>query len=147
MNPRAAEIRKQMERLINQPHHSADQKAKAKLIMDLNYHVFVADEFDKAVPIFGAPYIQHNPGIADGVDGLRVWAKERASEGAKLEFLRLMVDGEHVFVHMKVTNRFPGDVRGLAVADLFRIENMRVVEHWDIWQEVPEKALNDNTMF
>ena len=31
--------------------------------------------------------------------------------------------------------------------DLFRLEGGKIVEHWDTVQEIPEKALNANTMF
>lgn len=37
----------------------------------------------------------------------------------------------------------PGE-RGLALADFFRVEDGKVVEHWDVIQEVPESAANAN---
>jgi predicted SnoaL-like aldol condensation-catalyzing enzyme len=37
--------------------------------------------------------------------------------------------------------------RGQAVADLFRLENGKLVEHWDVIQEVPAESKNDNSMF
>lgn len=40
----------------------------------------------------------------------------------------------------------PGD-RGTAVADFWRIADGKIVEHWDVVQEVPEEAANNNTMF
>ncbi|MFI5743503.1 hypothetical protein ACIA9I_34685 [Streptomyces anulatus] len=36
---------------------------------------------------------------------------------------------------------------GRALADYFRLENGKVVEHWDVIQDVPTKAANDNGMF
>ena len=36
---------------------------------------------------------------------------------------------------------------GRALADFFRLEDGKVVEHWDVIQDVPETASNDNGMF
>jgi predicted SnoaL-like aldol condensation-catalyzing enzyme len=37
--------------------------------------------------------------------------------------------------------------RGTAAADIFRFEEGKVVEHWDVLQPVPESAANDHPMF
>jgi predicted SnoaL-like aldol condensation-catalyzing enzyme len=50
-----------------------------------------------------------------------------------------------VVVHSHLTLK-PGD-RGMAVMDIFRVENGKIVEHWNVLQEVPEKSANTNTMF
>ena len=40
----------------------------------------------------------------------------------------------------------PGE-RGRVAVDIFRLEDRKLVEHWDIIQAIPEKPANGNTMF
>jgi predicted SnoaL-like aldol condensation-catalyzing enzyme len=37
--------------------------------------------------------------------------------------------------------------RGTAAADILRLKDGKIVEHWDVLQAVPETSANDNTMF
>ena len=56
-----------------------------------------------------------------------------------------MAEGDLVVVHSH-NIPVPG-TRGKAVIDIFRVENGKIVELWDVVQEVPEAAKNNNTMF
>ncbi|GAH43723.1 unnamed protein product, partial [marine sediment metagenome] len=63
----------------------------------------------------------------------------------RLEIRRAVSDGDIVVTHSHF--RRTADDLGLAVADFWRIANGKIVEHWDVIQEVPTEAQNDNTMF
>jgi predicted SnoaL-like aldol condensation-catalyzing enzyme len=64
---------------------------------------------------------------------------------APFRFQTIHRRGDLVVVHSHLTRK-PGD-RGMAVMDVFRLENGKIVEHWDVMQEVPETAFKSNTMF
>ena len=46
-------------------------------------------------------------------------------------------------VHLKRDESDPG----VAVAEFFRVENGKIVEHWDVMQPVPERTASGNSMF
>jgi predicted SnoaL-like aldol condensation-catalyzing enzyme len=91
-------------------------------------------------------YIQHNPNIPDGRDAAVAALQPKFSAaGFSAEVKLIVVDGDHAAVHVHA-RAAPGE-RGGAVADLYRLANGRIVEHWDVLQPVPEVAANDHPMF
>ena len=104
-------------------------------------------DFAEASKYLGAKYTQHNPVAADGPEGLKgfiAFLKDKFPNN-KSEIKRIFADGDFVIVHVNAV-REPG-TRGLAIVDIFRLDNGKVVEHWDVVQPVPETAQNDNGMF
>ena len=102
---------------------------------------------DEAVSKYVAPpYTQHNPQVPDGVDGVRagITGLVKQIPGLHYEFKRVLVDGDLVAVHSLLSGM--GE-RGSAVVDIFRVNDGKLVEHWDVRQAVPESAANNNTMF
>jgi predicted SnoaL-like aldol condensation-catalyzing enzyme len=95
----------------------------------------------------GAFYRQHNPGAADGAEAFVefVTGFTQAYPSLRVDFKRFVAEGDLVAVHSRFV-RQPGD-SGLAVMDFFRLEDGKIVEHWDSIQEVPAEAANSNTMF
>ncbi len=61
------------------------------------------------------------------------------------EIKRVIAEGDLVVLHVHSV-RTPGE-RGRAIVDIFKVENGKIVEHWDVVQDVPEKPANQNTMF
>ena len=104
-------------------------------------------DFDAASKYLGTRYTQHNPGAADGPDGLKgfiAFLKDKFPNN-RSEIKRIFADGDYVIVHVHAV-REPG-TRGKTIIDIFKLENGKVVEHWDVVQPIPEKPANTNGMF
>jgi predicted SnoaL-like aldol condensation-catalyzing enzyme len=95
----------------------------------------------------GSNYRQHNPGSGDGPEPFIAAVKgiTKAFPELSMEVKRIIAEGDYVVLHSHLILK-PGD-RGTAVVDIFRLENGKIVEHWDVVQEVPETSANNNTMF
>lgn len=90
-------------------------------------------------------YIQHNPTIPNGrQEAIDALAEKFGHPNANFEIKKILVDGNLAVVHVRA---FPSGGKEAAVADFYRLENGKVVEHWDVLQLVPDTVQNDNTMF
>jgi predicted SnoaL-like aldol condensation-catalyzing enzyme len=96
----------------------------------------------------GTPYRQHNPLIEDEMEGVRKFAAGimATHPDAHCEIKRVFADGDYVILHSH-WHGLSDDPRGEAVVDIFRLENGKMVEHWDVIQPIPDTAANNNTMF
>jgi predicted SnoaL-like aldol condensation-catalyzing enzyme len=104
---------------------------------------------EEAVARYGGPvYIQHNPLAADGFEAFIGFVKAFTTQFPQLhvDIKRVIGECNLVVTHSHITTS-PED-RGQAVADIFRLNRHgKVVEHWDVIQDVPATSANDNTMF
>ncbi|MFM5953439.1 MAG: nuclear transport factor 2 family protein [Novosphingobium sp.] len=92
-------------------------------------------------------YIQHSSLAEPGVQALKDWldARRADSPDAVQTIHRAFADGDHVIVHVEL-HRWPGDP-GMAVVDIFRMQDGMVAEHWDVLQDIPTDPVNSNAMF
>lgn len=92
-------------------------------------------------------YAQHNPGIADGLEGIVAAVEELTAQGNMFQYTDIhAVLGEGNFVLTVSEGQWNGTTN--AFYDLFRMEDGMIVEHWDVIQPVPTEGLaHDNGMF
>ena len=125
----------------------ADPAANKKVVLDFYDKALNQKDFDAASKYFGPRYIQHNPGAPDGIEGFKAFIAQRKEKfpNARSEVKRSFADSDYVVLHVHSV-REPGE-RGVAIVDIFRLENGKIVEHWDVAQPIPEKTANGNGMF
>lgn len=127
----------------------ADKKAEQnkKMVVEFYEKAINQKNFQAASKHLGPKYTQHNPNAADGATGLQAFLQflRERYPNSRSEIKRVFAEGEYVILHVHAI-REPG-TRGNAIVDIFRLENGRIVEHWDVNQEIPEKSANTNGMF
>jgi predicted SnoaL-like aldol condensation-catalyzing enzyme len=125
----------------------ANEEANRKVVLDFYEKGLNQKDADAAIALMGNRYVQHNPNATDGPEGFRKFIgflKEKFPN-SRSEIKRSFVDGDYVILHVHAV-REPG-TRGNAIVDIFKLENGKIVEHWDVAQPIPENPANNNGMF
>jgi predicted SnoaL-like aldol condensation-catalyzing enzyme len=148
--PRAMIVAAALLALASHAAHAASetqQEANRKVVLDFYEKGLNQKDADAAIALMGNRYVQHNPGAADGPEGFRkfIGFLREKFPNSRSEIKRSFVDGDFVILHVHAV-REPG-ARGNAIIDIFKLENGKIVEHWDVVQAIPENPANGNTMF
>ena len=101
--------------------------------------VLVNGRFDKLTDyVSSQTYIQHNPSIGDGLEGLGEFVESLDDQGASMAYEKIhKLVGSGNFVAALSKMHFVGT--DMAVIDLFRVEDGLIVEHWDVMEEIPAR--------
>lgn len=122
-------------------------EANRKVVQDFARIFYAEKDVKRAFETYVVPdYIQHNPGIADGRDAaIAALAPMFSRPGARFEVKRIVVDGDLAVIHL--FGQGDPATTGAAVADIYRLKDGKIVEHWDVLQPMPEKSANPHPMF
>lgn len=127
---------------------AADTEANRDTVVAFYRMVFQDHQPAEAAERYiGDQYIQHNPHLPDGAGPFVSFFEgffEKNPE-AHNEIKRVIAEDDLVVLH--VHSKVNPEDRGRAVVDIFRLEDGKIVEHWDVAQPVPESSANDNTLF
>jgi predicted SnoaL-like aldol condensation-catalyzing enzyme len=126
---------------------TAHLKENKAIVVAFYNKAFNDKDAEAAIAMMGPTYTQHNARIADGKDGFRqfIAAFKQKYPESHSRIVRVFADGDYVILHVHMV-REPG-TRGEAVMDIFRLDGGKVVEHWDVLQQIPDNIPHSNTMF
>jgi predicted SnoaL-like aldol condensation-catalyzing enzyme len=125
---------------------SAQLEANKKNVVEFYDKAINQKDFEAASKYLGSRYTQHNPTAPDGPEGLKgflAFLKSKFPQ-SRSEIKRVFADGDYVILHVHAV-REPG-TRGRAIDDIYKLANGKIGEHWDVAQDVPEKAANGYAM-
>lgn len=119
--------------------------ANKSLVEDFVSTVLVSGQMDKLTNYFdGDNYLQHNPSIGDGLSGLGAALHAMAEQGIKMELQTIhKVIGEGNFVLTVSEGLFAG--KPTSYYDLFRVENGKIAEHWDVMETILPESERKNS--
>lgn len=91
-------------------------------------------------------FIQHNPTLPDGTDGVKGLVQMLASQGMskqEIQFKHIVAEDDIVMLH----TRYEMGGKEWRFIDIYRMENGKLAEHWDAMMQKPDEPANNNQMF
>jgi predicted SnoaL-like aldol condensation-catalyzing enzyme len=99
---------------------------------------FMAGNVDVLRSVLREDFVEHSPGNPSGRDAFVEFIAASPVANARITMKRVVAEGEYVVAHYHMTH--PDHEHGMAVVDIWRLEDGLIVEHWDVVQPVPEPA-------
>ncbi len=124
--------------------HTEQEEANLKAALAFYDLALNRGDFAAARAYIGPVYIQHNPEVADGFDAFAgfIGGLRAAFPAFRVQTARAFADGDFVVLHGRSFNG--PSPNSEVLADIFRFENGKIVEHWDVVQPIPSVSRNGN---
>jgi predicted SnoaL-like aldol condensation-catalyzing enzyme len=115
---------------------SSGRAARNREVTVNGFREFAAGNIEVLRTLLSEDFVEHSPGNPSGREAFMEFIAAAPVAGARLDLGRVIADDDYVVMHYRMT--VPGDERGVAVADIWRLVDGQIVEHWDVVQPVPE---------
>ncbi|BDX04863.1 nuclear transport factor 2 family protein [Planctobacterium marinum] len=122
---------------LQKPHWSAEDRKNVNTVADFVQNLMNNHNFDYILKNYNdSAYVQHNRNLPDKITGLVGFLQEFVSDypGYSYDVKHIYVDGDHVIFHSHATLKEEhrgNDQKGMNIVDIWRLEDGRIVEHWD----------------
>jgi steroid delta-isomerase-like uncharacterized protein len=121
----------------------SEQEKNKKLVETLCVTVFQKHDFSRLDEIMRDDYIQHNEDTPQGKAGFKEFFEQmfRAMPDFSYTIKKIVAEGDTVMMYSTTTATHSGEWLGnpptgnklnFDVVDIFRIENGKIAEHWDV---------------
>jgi len=116
-----------------------------ELVLKAITDVFIKRDISAFDTYFVENYIQHNPGIPNGTEVLKQFIPSLPADFSYEPGIMTEND-DIVMIHGRYKN---WNGKNMIAVDIFRIENGKIAEHWDVMQEevASDQSANGNAMF
>lgn len=124
----------------------ANTERNKQLVMTAYQRIFGDFDFLAINEFISKDFIQHNPTIAEGPNGVKALIETLSSQGVKkqqISFKHVVAEDDLVFLH----SRYEMAGKEWRFIDIYRIENDKLAEHWDAMMPMPDERANPNQMF
>jgi predicted SnoaL-like aldol condensation-catalyzing enzyme len=121
-----------------------------KIVLEFEEVAFNQKDAEKAAKYLADNYTQHNPNFADGIEGFKGGLQWLAGQypHLKVEVKQIFADKDYIIIHVYGdTDATNPNGEKVAIVDIFRVKNGKIVEHWDVIQPIPAESKNSNGMF
>jgi predicted SnoaL-like aldol condensation-catalyzing enzyme len=119
---------------------STDAVERNKDVVKRLFDAFRAGETDAFDELIVEEYVQHNPQAGNGLQAIKEFFAPVGP--VDVEVHRVIAEGDLVAVHSHYKTW------SMAGVDIFRLDDDgKIIEHWDVLQQVPETTASGNDMF
>jgi predicted SnoaL-like aldol condensation-catalyzing enzyme len=104
------------------------------------FDAFRAGDVDAFDELIVEDYVQHNPQAGNGLEAVKEFF--RPVGPVDVDVHRVIAEGDLVAAHANYKNW------NMAAVDIWRFNDEgKIVEHWDVLQEIPAETASGNDMF
>ncbi len=123
------------------------EEKNLKAVHDFYDVIINGRQYERAGEFLDDSYIQHKPEVETGAQGVLDFVRSVYDQAPlhKARIVRSFVDGDYVILHVHIMNA--AEAPNLAVMDIFRVEDGKLMEHWDVASAVSETSKNVNGVF